>query len=94
MTQPPIPVGFNYAQALLEIRKRMTYEEIAAFIGYENASSVAQIIKGRIPNHPQGQAIWVLYVELFDKKPPMTTLEAAGVSSIAIWQRRRGPIAA
>lgn len=84
MSTPSIPVAFDYAKALLEIRKRMTYEEIAAFIGYESVGSIGDIIRGRIPNHPQGQAIYVLYIELFKRKPPMTPQEAAGVSDLRI----------
>lgn len=79
MSQPTIPVGFDYARAMLEIRKLMTYEEIAACLGYENAQSVGNIINGRIPNHPQGEALFVLYRELFGCKPPMTEAQAKGI---------------
>ncbi len=83
MSDPSIPVGFDYAKAVLEIRKRMTYEEIAACLGYEYASSVGNIVNGRIPNHPQGEALFVLYLELFGRKPPMTAEQASGVADFA-----------
>lgn len=75
---PSLPVGFDYAKALLEIRRHMTYEAIAAYIGYESVGSICNIIKGRVPNHPQGEAIFTLYRELFGKKPPMTVAQAKG----------------
>ncbi len=81
MTEPSIPVGFDYARAVLEIRKFMTYEEIAAFLGYESVGSIGPLLKGRIPNHPQGEAIYTLYRELFGKKPPMTQAQAIGAPS-------------
>lgn len=79
MTEPSIPVGFDYSRAMLEIRGRMTYEEIAAYLGYESVGSIGNIINGRIPNHPQGEAIFTLYRKLFGKKPPMTSAQARGV---------------
>ncbi len=94
MSDPSIPVGFDYARAVLEIRKRMTYEEIAACLGYEYASSVGNIVNGRIPNHPQGEALFVLYRELFGCKPPMTEAQAAGIADFAKRLRLRKSIAA
>lgn len=94
MSQPSIPVGFDYAMAMLEIRKMMTYEEIAACLGYESAMSVVNIIKGRLPNHPQGEALYVLYLELFGRKPPMTEEQANGISDFHKRIRLRKSMAA
>lgn len=76
--EPLIPVGFNYAKALLAIRKEMTYVQIAEFCGYESKQAVGKIIRGAIPSHVHGEAIYVLHCELFGKKPPMTKEQAAG----------------
>lgn len=79
MSDPAVPVGFDYARALLEIKKYRTHEEIAAFVGYESIGSISNILNGRIPNHPQGEAIFTLYREIFGKKPPMTSEQSNGV---------------
>lgn len=69
MTKPPIQAGFDYSRALLELRRRFTYDEIAQACGWESRSSVARILTGTVPHHPQGEALYILYVETFKRKP-------------------------
>lgn len=70
---PPLyeQVGFDYAQALRDIHRHLTYDEIAERIGYDNKGSISKIMEGRVPKHIQGEAIWALYVGLFGRKPPL-----------------------
>jgi hypothetical protein len=69
MKEPLTPTGFDYRKAILRIRGKMTYQEISEYCGYENASSIARILQGTIPLHPQGEAIYYLYCNLFNEKP-------------------------
>lgn len=62
--------GFDYAAAVRDIHRHMTYDEIAEFCGYENKASIHRVIQGAIPDHPRGEAIYILYMELFGHKPP------------------------
>lgn len=73
----PHETGFDYAQAIREINRRLSYDEIAGFCGYDSRSSVGRILTGQVPSHPQGEAIYILYVELFGKKPPLRVADAA-----------------
>lgn len=75
---PFVPVGFDYAKALLHIRQHRTYEQIAEFCGYANPSSIQRLLAGSPPAHPQGEAIYVLYQQIFGRKPPMTHDQASG----------------
>lgn len=73
--KPSVEVGFDYGRALLRISHRLTYSQIGEFVGYE-PSSIGRIIAGQqIPAHPQGEAIWSLYVELFGEKPLFQALD-------------------
>lgn len=84
MTDPAVPVGFDYSAALLRIRGKRTYAEIAEYCGYEDGSAISKIIQGdREPSHKRGEAIWVLYLELFGEKPPRSHAQAAGHYDIA-----------
>ena len=78
MSDPVVPVGFDYSKALLEVREFMTYDEIAEYLGYGSKASILQIIRGTLPAHPQGEAIWVLYRSLFARKPPLTDAQRVG----------------
>lgn len=78
MSQPLVPVGFSYPSALKRINQRMTLAEIADFLGYDSQVSVFNIIRGTIPAHPQGEAIWALYSNLFCEKPPISSEQARG----------------
>ena len=82
MTPPAIPVGFDYSLAVLHILKQRTYEQLAAHLGYESVGSISKLIDGATPPHPVGEAIYVLYVHLFQKKPPMTAAQAEGVPDL------------
>jgi len=69
LSEPSVPSGFDYSLALLKIRAKMTYQEIAEYIGYESANGVYKVISGSIPNHKVGEAIYILYFEMFGEKP-------------------------
>lgn len=71
--EPPLheQVGFDYAQAVREIHRLLTYDEIAERIGYDSKGSISRILDGAVPKHVQGEAIWALYIELFGRKPPL-----------------------
>lgn len=64
-------VGFDYVAALRDILKRMTYEELAFRIGYSSTGGITAVLKGRVPSHRHGEAIWALYLELYGRKPPL-----------------------
>lgn len=68
----PHQVGFDYAKAVLEINHHgWSYERIAEYCGYEDKSGISRVASGaRIPSHPVGEAIYILYVEVFGRKPP------------------------
>lgn len=73
---PWVAAGFDYANAVLELRGIkspygvLTYDRIAEICGYESKSSIAEILTGHIPPHPQGEALYILYVETLHRKPP------------------------
>lgn len=68
----PNEVGFDYARTVLEInRAGWSYEQIALFCGYESKGTIAGIIQGAMPGHREGEALYILYVELFNRKPPL-----------------------
>ena len=66
----PIQAGFDYPAAVLELRRVMPYEQIAVRCGFGSASGISAILAGAVPSHPRGEAIYILYVETFNKKPP------------------------
>lgn len=92
MTPPFVPVGFDYAQTILELRSRISYERIAEYCGYENKGSIAAVVEGAIPLHPAGEALYALYLEIFGRKPPMRTNQAIGshVPLPAVFLKRNG----
>lgn len=66
-------VGFDYAAAVRNILKKLTYVELAGRVGYNSTGSVTAVLKGKIkPSHPHGEAIWALHLELYGEKPPMS----------------------
>jgi hypothetical protein len=64
--------GFDYAATLRELNKIYDYEEIAEFCRYKSKSSISKVLSGkRVPSHPQGELIYILYYETFNNtKPP------------------------
>lgn len=72
MKPPLVEAGFDYRRTVLELRVVKTYEQIAEFCGYASSASVARIAAGtQVPAHPQGEALWIMYWELFNRKPPL-----------------------
>ena len=69
----PHEVGFDYRRTLLEINHGggLSYQQIADFAALGSKSTIARIVAGSIPDHPTGEAIYILYFELFAKKPPL-----------------------
>jgi hypothetical protein len=64
-------VGYDYRQAVVQINQHLSYDQIAGFCGYKSKGSVADIAAGHaVPDHPKGEALYILYVELFKHKPP------------------------
>lgn len=84
MSKPSIPVGFDYPAAILEIRGLISYEQIAAYCGYESAGSISKILAGSTPPHPQGEALYSLYVALFKRKPPSSQEQRVGVPDFSL----------
>lgn len=73
-------VGFDYSQAILELSQKMTYSAIAKALGYNSKSSVNKIAGGVTPSHVRGEALWVLYVETFGRKPPRSLAQEKGTT--------------
>lgn len=74
-------VGFDYVATVRELLERMTYMDLALSIGYESVGSISGLLKGRRPAHPQGEALWALYIETFGRKPPLRFIACAGEAS-------------
>lgn len=64
-------VGFDYAKATLELLAVYSYETVAEAIGYKSNASITRLLEGQVPPHVQGEALWSLYIQTFDRKPPM-----------------------
>lgn len=63
--------GIDHAQSLLELSKVWTATEIAEFCGFSGRGALRSVATGaRGPSHKAGEAIYILYVETFGKKPP------------------------
>lgn len=76
MTDPFAPVGFDYCGAALDLLRVMTYERLAEALGYQSKGSVSQILDGAVPSHVQGEALWALYLQTFNRKPPMSVRQS------------------
>jgi hypothetical protein len=70
-------IGYDYSRTVLEINHHgWSYEKIAEFCGYENKSAIARVAsRETIPSHPRGEALYILYVELFGRKPPLNVAD-------------------
>jgi len=69
-------VGFDYVGALKELLEKFTYEELADLLGYKSGGSLTAIVKGKtIPSHIHGEALWALYHDTFNRKPPMSPIQ-------------------
>ena len=68
-------VGYDYVAAIREINEVMTYTEMCRALGYGSPQSISKILDGAIPSHTHGEALYALYRDLFDRKPPMTGRE-------------------
>lgn len=67
----PEECGFDYAQAIRELNRLFSYEEIGLSCGYAGREGINDIVnRGRKPSHEIGEAIYILYVETFNRKPP------------------------
>ena len=65
-------VGFDYAQAILELSHKYTYQQIARAIGYASKGSIKKILsEGTVPSHIIGEALWDLYIDTFGRKPKL-----------------------
>lgn len=71
-TQPLFEqVGFDYSKAVRELTHKMSYRILIEKLGYESKGTIYHLIKGGIPDHIHGEAIWALYLETFGRKPPL-----------------------
>lgn len=61
--------GFDYGQALRELNKNFSYNDLSCLCDCTE-NGLRKILKGTTPSHPTGEAIYILYVETFNKKPP------------------------
>lgn len=68
-------LGFDYAQAINDLLKKFTYQEIADRLGYRSVGSITAVIEGKIPSHMHGEALWVLYIATYGRKPPLTSVQ-------------------
>lgn len=64
-------VGFDYVEAILDLRKRFTYAQLIQKLGYESPAAINKILAGAVPSHERGEALYVLYRETFGRKPPL-----------------------
>lgn len=71
-------VGFDYIATVRALLEKMTYMDLAFAIGYESVGSISGLLKGRRPAHPQGEALWALYIETFGRKPPLRLIACIG----------------
>lgn len=67
----PDECGFDYGLAMAEVLQHLSQREVAGFLGYKSNASVIEILSGHIPMHPQGERLYILYVEMFGAKPPL-----------------------
>lgn len=84
--------GFDYAKTILMLRKYMSYEKIAYYMGYggTKVGSVQNIVrKNSVPEHDKGEMLYALYVRIFDKKPPMSDNQKAGLEDDGFLQSIR-----
>ena len=66
--------GFDYAQTVREINhaSEWSYARIAQYLGYKSKATVGEIVAGdTVPDHPRGEKLYILYVEMFNRKPPI-----------------------
>lgn len=84
-----IPAGFDYDNATREIYGRVrSFQRIADLLGFSSANAVINIMRnGAIPSHPEGERIWIMYVDLFGKKPPMTRGQGAAMQDGTLSQK-------
>ena len=71
-------VGFDYPQAIRELNRYMSYEDMCDQLGYESRASIYKIMHGAIPDHRHGEALWALYVDTIGKKPKLNVDQSAG----------------
>lgn len=67
----PSEAGFDYGLAMAHILQHLSQREVAGFLGYKSKSSIVEILSGQIPQHPQGERLYILYFEMFGEKPPL-----------------------
>lgn len=68
-------LGFDYAQAMAELLTKFTHREIIERLGYSSVGSVTAVLKGKVPSHLHGEAMWVLYRDTFSRRPPLSTVQ-------------------
>lgn len=79
---PHPPVGFNYALTIKKLKQRYTEKFLCNYLGYADRAGLNKIENGAIPNHLIGEALFVLYKDTFNTKPPMYDLQANGFTAV------------
>lgn len=70
----PGEYGFDYSQAVREINHSSgwSYQRLAAYLGYKSKGTIGDIVTGAVvPDHPRGEKLYILYFEMFGRKPPI-----------------------
>ena len=67
--------GFDYQATVRDLRKKFTDNEIARFC-QTGKGAVSKWESGKTkPTHPNGERLYILYSETFEKKPPSKPLQ-------------------
>jgi hypothetical protein len=84
--------GFDYAAAIEELEPYLGLEKIAYYMGYANptASCVQKFKKGvSVPSHDKGEMLWAVYCLVFERKPPCSESQVAGLEDDAFLESVR-----
>jgi len=71
-------VGFNYSLTVMELLRVYRHRDLAERLGYESPGALQYVLNGSIPSHIQGEAIWALYLDTFQRKPPLQRVARTG----------------
>lgn len=78
---PHLPVGFDYSLTIKKLKQHYSEKFLCSYLGYADRAGLNKIEKGGIPNHLIGEALFVLFKDTFETKPPMYDLQANGFTA-------------
>ncbi len=58
-------VGFDYKRAVLMMRRKRSYEQLAELCGYASKSGIMKVVAGTEPRHRNGELIHGTFRDLF-----------------------------